>query len=114
MDLTKDGEKGEREGTPKGKVGKEGTNGGTCGCDDMEQYDPDPHGCASSIDQLVAALCEAFVEGSPQHSRKRKQIAGPFSRRDTDDSVDSDLGDEDSSKPQVKIPSPIFKGLPGE
>ena len=56
----------------------------------------------------------AFVEGSPQYSRKRKQIARPFSRRDTDGSVDSDSGDEDSSKHQVKIPPPIFKGLPGE
>ena len=31
-----------------------------------------------------------------------------------DDSVDSDLGDEEDATPQVKIPPPIFKGLPGE
>ena len=80
----------------------------------MEWYDSDPHGFASNIDQLVAALREAFIEGSPWSSRKRKQIARPFGGRDPADSLDSDSGDEDSSKPQVEIPPPIFKGLPGE
>ena len=74
----------------------------------------DPHGCTSSIDQLVAALHEAFMEGSPQHSSKKKRKARPFGRIGTDDDVDTDSEDEEDVKPQVKIPPPIFKGLPGE
>ena len=71
MDLTEDGESREREGTPKEKLGKGGTSSGTCRHDNMEQYDPDPCGHTSDIDQLVAALSEAFVEGSPRCSSKR-------------------------------------------
>ena len=62
---------GEQEGTPKRRLGKGGTSNGVHG-NNMEQSDPDPHGCTSSIDQLVAALFEAFMEGSPQHSSKKK------------------------------------------
>ena len=72
MDPTEDGEMGEKEGTPEGRPVKGGTSGGTCRCDSMEQYDPDPRGCTSSIDHLVAALHEAFMEGSPQCSSKKK------------------------------------------
>ena len=38
----------------------------------MECYDPDPCRRTSSIDQLVAALCEAFTEGGPQCTSKKK------------------------------------------
>ena len=36
MDLTKDGKRGEREGTPKERLGKGGTSSGICRHDDME------------------------------------------------------------------------------
>ena len=65
MDLTEDSKMGEKEGTPKGRPGKGGTSSGMCRWNGTERYDLDPWGCSSSIDQLVAALCEAFMEGGP-------------------------------------------------
>ena len=72
MDLTEDGEMGEKEGTPEPRPGKGGTSRGMCGHDNTERsYDPDPCGHTSSIDQLVTALCKAFMEGSPDQCRYR-------------------------------------------
>ena len=72
MDLNDDGDRGERGKTPKGEPGSGGASGGAHGCESTVRYDLDPRGCATSLDQLVAALCEAFLEGGPQCSRKRK------------------------------------------
>ena len=46
-----------------------------------------------------------------QVKRKERQDSG---RKDTDNSIDTDSGDKEDAKPQVQIPPPIFKGLPGE
>ena len=56
MDLTEDGKRGEKEGTPKRRLGKGGASGNVHGRNDMEQCDLDPCGHTSSIGQLVAAL----------------------------------------------------------
>ena len=108
MDLTEDGEMGEKEGTLKARPGKGGTSGGMRRCDGTEQYDPDPQGCSSSIDPLVAVLCEAFMEGSPQCSSKKKQKTRPFGRIGTDDDVDTDSEDEEV-KPRVKFLLPYSR-----
>ena len=68
MDLNDDSDRGERRKTPEGEpVGAEAcsSSGGAGVHDDTEHYDPDPQGCATSLDQLVVALHEAFLEGSP-------------------------------------------------
>ena len=86
---------GEKEGTPEPRPGKGGISSGACGCNGMKCYDPDPGGRTSSIDQLVTALHEAFIEGGPQHSSKKKLKTRPFGRIGTDDNVDIDSEDEE-------------------
>ena len=54
------------------------------------------------------------MEGGPQCSSKKKRKIRSFGRIGADDNVDTDSEDEEEVKPQVKIPPPIFKGLPGE
>ena len=58
-----------------------------------------PHSPASPgpIDELIAALCKASLNPACP----RCHGLDPFP-------------DEDRRKPKVKIPSPVFKGLPGE
>ena len=65
MDLNDDGNRGERGKTSEGEPGSRGTSGSACRHDGTEHYDPDPRGRATSLDQLVAALREAFLEGDP-------------------------------------------------
>ena len=65
-------------------------------------YDPDFQGPPNPIDQLVAALRDTGLNTNPKHKR----------RHGLDPNSDSDSDGE--PKPRVKIPPPIFKGLPGE
>ena len=78
MDLTEDSEMGEKEGTPEPRPGKGGTSSSSAGMNGTECYDPDLCGCTSSIDQLVIALCEAFMEGSPSAQVRRNGRQDPL------------------------------------
>ena len=100
MDLHNDNasEEKNREDS-KGEPSHGSASGSARRGDGIKYYDPEPHGCAHILEQLVAALHEAGLEGDPQCSRKRKRGARHFGRRDTDDSGDSDSGDEEDSKP---------------
>ena len=51
---------------------------------------------------MVAALCDAGLNTKPK-CRKRHGL-----------DPDSDSNSDDESRPKVRIPPPIFKGLPGE
>ena len=72
MDLNDDGKRGERGMTPEGESRSGSASSSAHRCDSTEHYDPDTHRCAPILDHLVAALCEAGLEGDPQCSRKRK------------------------------------------
>ena len=74
--------------------------GGTCIC--VGAYDPDFLGPSNPIDQLVAALCNAGLNTNPKYQRCHA----------LDPDSDSDSAGE--TRPRVKIPPPILKGLPGE
>ena len=135
-DILNKGEQGEEnknpEGNPKGEkcrgatgdgcsgppyhMGSHGRRvqpGSTCICSGMREYDPETPGPPANIlDQLVAALCDAGLEGNPQHSQKWRWDAGYLGRRPPGTN-DSNLDDDGVETPQVKIPPPIFKGIPG-
>ena len=97
--------------TPDPGPREQGTSGGARGFSCMDHYDPDPHKCALGINQLVMALHKAFTKGNPQHPSKKGQKPRFFGGIGDDDLGSDDEGD---AKPRVKIPLPIFKGLPGE
>ena len=67
MDLNDDGDRGERGRTPKGEPGSGGASGGSAHAGTMAQSIMiQTHvGCATILDQLVAALHEASLEGDP-------------------------------------------------
>ena len=65
-------------------------------------YNPDFLGPPNPIDQLVAALHNAGLNTNPK-CQKHHGL-------DPDSNSDSD----GETRPRVKIPPPIFKGLPGE
>ena len=45
--------------------GGQGGPGGACECGGTREYDPDPPGLPNILDQLVAALHDASLEGNP-------------------------------------------------
>ena len=63
--------------------------------------------------QLVAALCDAGMGAKPKCCHKQRFHTGYLGGGTPPYSEDSD-SDEGKAKLQVKIPSPIFKVLPGE
>ena len=69
---------------------------GACPC---KECTPCPPESPNPIDQLVAALCDAGFNTNPRHRRCHGLDADPAS---------------DEDKPKVKIPPPVFKGVPGE
>ena len=68
------------------------------------------------LGNLVEALCDAGLQANPGHRHRFQQAV----RRCTqggilpDPNLNPDLDSDDDDGPQVKIPPPIFKGLPGE
>ena len=64
-------------------------------------YIPGPPEPPRPIDQLVAALRNAGLSTNPRCQRRHRLDPDPES-------------DDDGRRPKVKIPPPIFKGLPGE
>ena len=89
-------DRGEWETTPAGHRGDRDRTGAPCGVYDSDFLEPpDP------IEQLVAALHDAGLGTNPRHQRCHGLDPDPDS-------------DDDRRRPKVKIPPPIFKGLPGE
>ena len=80
-------------GKDTGELGDRNPTSGVGACPHREHppHSPGP------IDELIAALCEASL--NPVHPRCHG--LDPFP-------------DQDRRKPKVKIPPPVFKGLPGE
>ena len=92
--------------------GRHGSSG-THRCSGTGTYDPDAPGPVNILDQLVAALCNAALDADPRCHHKQNLDARYLGRRNPHEIEDSD-SDEEDNKPRVKIPPPIFKGLPGE
>ena len=88
--------------TPKGHRGDRGQTGSVGGMRSHGGYDPDFLGPPNPIDELVAALCDAGLNTNP----KCWKCHGL--------DPDSDSDSDDGSRPRVRIPPPIFKGLTGE
>ena len=65
-------------------------------------YNPDFLGLPNPIDQLVTALHDAGLNTHPKHQKCHGLYPG------------SDIDSDGESRPRVRIPPPIFKGLPGE
>ena len=87
---------------PIGGAGKDGKHSdgnptGGAGAHLHKECPPHPPASPGPIDELIAALCEATL--NPVHPRHHG--LDPFP-------------DEDRRRPKVKIPPPVFKGLPGE
>ena len=93
LDILNEGKQGEEnknpEGNPKGEKGHGATvdgcdgppyymgshgrrvqPGSVCVHSGTREYDLEPPGPANILDQLVATLCDAGLEGNPQHSQK--------------------------------------------
>ena len=87
--------------TPTGHHGDGNPSGGAGGARPHGGYVPDPPGPPNPIDQLVAALHDAGLSTNPRCQRCHGLDPDPDS-------------DDDGRRPKVKIPPPIFKGLPGE
>ena len=51
MDLNNDGDRGEKGKTPEREPGSGSASSGVHGCNGAEHYDPDPHRCATILDQ---------------------------------------------------------------
>ena len=62
----------EKKELPSQDLEKKASAAGAHGRDSMERYDPNPQGCSAGSDQLVTALCKAFMDDSPQCSSKKK------------------------------------------
>ena len=68
------------------------------------------------LGNLIDALCDAGLQANPGHRCRFQQAL----RRHTqggilpDPNLNPDSDSDDDDTPQVKIPPPIFKGLPGE
>ena len=64
------------------------------------------------LGDLVGALRDAGMQANPMHiCRFQRAIAQQMGEPVPLDDSDSD---EDDSEPHVKVPPPIFKGIPGE
>ena len=68
------------------------------------------------LGNLVDALCDTSLQANPgcrcrfQQALRRCAQGGIL----PDPNLNPDLDSDDDDTPQVKIPPPIFKGLPGE
>ena len=60
----------------------------------------------------MVALCDASLEGNPQLPQRCRQDTRYLDRRHP--GIEYSNSDEEDDTPHVKIPPPIFKGLPGE
>ena len=87
--------------TPTGQHNDRNPGSGAGGVHPHGGYIPDPPGPPNPIDQLVAALCDAGLSTNPRRQRHHGLDPDPDS-------------DDDGSRPRVRIPPTIFKGLPGE
>ena len=66
------------------------------------------------LGNLVDALCDASLQANPGHRHRFQQALRRHAQGGIlpDPNFNPDSDDDDT--PQVKIPPPIFKGLPGE
>ena len=65
IDIQDEGKQGEKQKAPKGEPGHGGAGGSACGCGSKGHYDPDPPRHVNILNQLVAALHDAGLEGNP-------------------------------------------------
>ena len=68
------------------------------------------------LGNLVDALCDAGLQANPGHRQRYQQALCRHAHRGIlpDPNLNPDAGSDDDDTPRVKIPPPIFKGLPGE
>ena len=78
--------------------------------------DPLPPDAMDLLRNLVDALCDAGLQAHPGHHHRFQQAARRCAPGGIlpDLNLNPDLDSDDVDTPQVKIPPPIFKGLPGE
>ena len=84
---------------PRGFCSHRDQTGGAYSC---WGYNPDFLGPPNPIDQLVAALHDAGLNTAPKYCKCHGL------------DPDSDSDSDGKTRPRVKIPPPIFKGLPWE
>ena len=84
-----------------------------CGCGGLRDYDPDPPGPPNILNQLVATLCDASLQANPQCLHRHRPDARYPGHRNPQGIGNNELDEQDDG-PHIKIPPPIFKGLPGE
>ena len=66
------------------------------------------------LGNLVDALHDAGLQANPGHRQRYQQALHRHAHGGIMPDPDPDLTDSDDDTPRVKIPPPIFKGLPGE
>ena len=68
------------------------------------------------LGNLVDALHDAGLQANPGHRHRFQQALRRRTQADIlpDPNFNPDLDSDDDDTPRVKIPPPIFKGLPGE
>ena len=87
--------------------------GGHCRCHPLDPLPPNP---MDLLGNLVDALCDTGLQANPGHRCRFQQVLQRHAQGGIlpDPNLNSDLDSDDDDTPQVKIPPPIFKGLPGE
>ena len=87
--------------------------GGGHGCHPLDPLPPDP---MDLLGNLVDALCDASLQANPGHRWRYQQALQRHAQGGIlpDPNLNPDADSDDDDTPQVKIPPPIFKGLPGE
>ena len=68
------------------------------------------------LGNLVDALCNASLQANPGHRHRFQQVQQRRAQGGVlpDPNLNPDSDSDDDDTPGVKIPPPIFKGIPGE